>query len=403
MTKQRRRTQYEVRLPQLHTDQRVVVERIKNARFVHLRAGRRWGKSHLLARMLTEAAVKKKVVGYFAPTYKLMLPVWEQARRVLRAPVADENKAERRIDTVVGGRIEFWSLDNPDAGRSRGYDLVVVDEAGLVRNLETIWREALIPTLIDRAGRAVLAGTPKGRGDFWRIYQSALDDPRWVTIRRSTSDNPRLDPADVALLRSAMTERAARQELDAEFLDDGGAVFRNVRGCVGEIVRSGEAAVIGVDWGRHNDATVFIALDPQSRCVVDVERLVDVDFATQRRSLVMFWQRNGRGAIIAEANSIGQPNIEELQRAGLPVQAFTTTTASKPLLIDTLALALEQRTIVLPATEWLLNELEMYSVDVTAAGRMRYGAPEGSYDDGVIALALAVWGASRTTEVLFDV
>ena len=353
--------------------------------------------------MLTEAAVKKKVVGYFAPTYKLMLPVWEQARRVLRAPVADENKAERRIDTVVGGRIEFWSLDNPDAGRSRGYDLVVVDEAGLVRNLETIWRETLIPTLIDRAGRAVLAGTPKGRGDFWRIYQSALDDPRWVTIRRSTSDNPRLDPADVALLRSAMTERAARQELDAEFLDDGGAVFRNVRGCVGEIVRSGEAAIIGVDWGRHNDATVFIALDPQSRCVVDVERLVDVDFATQRRALTVFWQRNGRGPVLAEANSIGQPNIEELQRAGLPVQAFTTTAASKPLLIDTLALALEQRTIVLPATEWLLNELEMYSVDVTSAGRMRYSAPDGCFDDGVIALALAVWGASRTTEVLFDV
>jgi hypothetical protein len=353
--------------------------------------------------MLTEAAIKRKIVGYFAPTYKLMLPVWEQARRVLRAPVADENKAERRIDTVVGGRIEFWSLDNPDAGRSRGYDLVVVDEAGLVRNLETIWREALIPTLIDRAGRAVLAGTPKGRGDFWRIYQTALDDPRWITIRRSTSDNPRLDPTDVALLRSAMTERAARQELDAEFLDDGGAVFRNVRACVGEIVRSGEASVIGVDWGRYNDATVFIALDPQSRCVIDVERLVDVDFATQRRALIAFWQRNGRGAILAESNSIGQPNIEELQRAGLPVQAFTTTTASKPLLIDTLALALEQRTIVLPATEWLLNELEMYSVDVTASGRARYSAPEGGYDDGVIALALAVWGASRTAEVLFDV
>jgi hypothetical protein len=403
MTKQRRRKQYEVRLPQLHADQKNVIERIKNARFVHLRAGRRWGKSHLLARMLTEAAIKRKIVGYFAPTYKLMLPVWEQARRVLRAPVADENKAERRIDTVVGGRIEFWSLDNPDAGRSRGYDLVVVDEAGLVRNLETIWREALIPTLIDRGGRAVLAGTPKGRGDFWRIYQSALDDPRWVTIRRSTSDNPRLDPADVALLRSAMTERAARQELDAEFLDDGGAVFRNVRGCVGEIVRSGEAAIIGVDWGRHNDATVFIALDLQTRCVVDVERLVDVDFATQRRALTVFWQRNGRGPVLAEANSIGLPNVEELQRVGLPVQAFTTTTASKPLLIDTLALALEQRTIVLPATEWLLNELEMYSVDVTSAGRMRYSAPDGCFDDGVIALALAVWGASRTTEVLFDV
>ena len=81
--------------------------------------------------MLTEAAlVRRQTVGYFAPTYKLMLPVWEQVRRVLRAPVADEHKAERRIDTTTGGRVEFWSLDNEDAGRSRGYDLIVVDEPG---------------------------------------------------------------------------------------------------------------------------------------------------------------------------------------------------------------------------------------------------------------------------------
>jgi hypothetical protein len=354
--------------------------------------------------MLTEAAlVRRQTVGYFAPTYKLMLPVWEQVRRVLRAPVADEHKAERRIDTTTGGRVEFWSLDNEDAGRSRGYDLIVVDEAGLVRNLETIWRENLIPALLDRRGRAVLAGTPKGKGDFWRIHQSAIEDPRWATVRRSTSDNPRLDPADIALLRSAMTERAARQELDAEFLDDGGAVFRNVRACVGTIERSNEAAVIGVDWGRYEDATVFAALDPQTRCVVDVERLVGVDFATQRRALLAFWQRNGGGAILAEANSIGAPNIEELRRAGLPVQAFTTTAATKPLLIDTLALALEQRTIVLPELDWLLNELEMYSVDISASGRARYSAPEGLHDDGVIALALAVWGASQSAEVLFDV
>ena len=85
------------------------------------------------------------------------------------------------------------------------------------------------------------------------------------------------------------------------------------------------------------------------------------------------------------------------------MQAFTTTISTKPLLIDTLALALEQRTITLPALDWLLNELEMYSVDISASGRARYSAPEGLHDDGVIALALAVWGASQSAEVLFDV
>jgi hypothetical protein len=182
--KRRSSKRYEIRLPQLHADQRAVAEQTRSARFVHLRAGRRWGKSHLLARMLVEAAlVRRRTVGYFAPTYKLMLPVWEQTRRVLRAPAAEEHKAERRIDTTTGGRIEFWSLDNEDAGRSRGYDLIVVDEAGLVRNLETIWRENLIP----RAARPARARDPRrdaeGAGRFLarlpdRAGRPALgDDP----------------------------------------------------------------------------------------------------------------------------------------------------------------------------------------------------------------------------------
>jgi len=354
--------------------------------------------------MLAEAAaVHNLTVGYFAPTYKLMLPVWEQVRHTLSAPYFETNKTERRIDSRTGGRVEFWSLDNEDAGRSRGYDLIVVDEAGLVRNLETIWRENLIPALLDRRGRAILAGTPKGKNGFWRIYQAAQGDPRWATIRRATGDNPRLDPADIALLRSAMTERAARQELDAEFLDDGGAVFRNVRSCVGDVARSRQPAVIGVDWGRVEDATVFVAVDPQTRCVVDVERLTSVEFATQRRALVAFWKRNGSGAIVAEANSIGLPNIEELRRGGLPVQAFDTTAASKSLVIDALALAIEQRMITLPDIAWLLEELEMYAVDVLASGRARYSAPEGLHDDGVIALALAWYGVEHRVEVLFEV
>ena len=64
--KRRSSKRYEIRLPQLHADQRAVAEQTRGARFVHLRAGRRWGKSHLLARMLVEAAlVRRQTVGYF--------------------------------------------------------------------------------------------------------------------------------------------------------------------------------------------------------------------------------------------------------------------------------------------------------------------------------------------------
>lgn len=91
---------------------------------------------------------------------------------------------------------------------------------------------------------------------------------------------------------------------------------------------------------------------------------------------------------------MGQPLIEQLQRAGLPVVAFTTTAASKPILIDDLTLAFERRALRIIPDPVLINELQSYEGQRMATG-MRYGAPAGMHDDTVIALALAYHGSAR--------
>jgi hypothetical protein len=97
--------------------------------------------------------------------------------------------------------------------------------------------------------------------------------------------------------------------------------------------------------------------------------------------------------IEAEENSIGSPNIEALQREGLPVFAFTTTGASKPPLIQSLALAFERsecRWLDVPAAT---AELHAFESKVSASTqRVSYAAPESMHDDTVIARALA-WRA----------
>ena len=73
---------------------------------------------------------------------------------------------------------------------------------------------------------------------------------------------------------------------------------------------------------------------------------------------------------------------------------FTTTAASKPPLIENLALALEK-------TEWQFqsdlvwtSELEAYERKVNAiTGRSSYSAPEGMHDDTVMARALMLRAA----------
>jgi len=398
-----------VALPALHADQAQVYATLRAQRVAVLVAGRRWGKTHLLVRVAVERALKHAAhVGYFAPTYKHLLPAWEQMTAVLTPPLATIHRTERKIDLLTGGRIECWSLDTSDTvARGRGYDLVIVDEASIVPHLRSVWEQNLLPTLAGRSGQAILAGTPKGLNDFAALAQTARHRSDWQCIRRRTADNPLLAPSDLALLRATMSERAAAQEFDAVFLTDGGAVLRNIAACVvddDKIEQSDEPAIIGVDWGRYHDATAIIALDPVTRHVIAHERLTDMPFERQLAVLKHMWQQTGCGPVIAEANALGLPLVERLANAGLPIQALTMTAARKVQLIDALAVAIEQAMLAIPrAATWLIDELMLLTMSRSSSGVVRYHAPEGAHDDGVIALALAWSGINDAPTVLFEV
>jgi hypothetical protein len=78
------------------------------------------------------------------------------------------------------------------------------------------------------------------------------------------------------------------------------------------------------------------------------------------------------------------------------VRPFVTTNATKSVIIDALALALERGELQLLQFEPLLDELEAFEVDRTASGLTRYGAPSGAHDDCVISLALAYSALGKT-------
>ena len=68
--------------------------------------------------------------------------------------------------------------------------------------------------------------------------------------------------------------------------------------------------------------------------------------------------------------------------------------ASKNPLIDELAMAFERGAVRLMDVPEQEAELVAYQYELTKARNVRTGAPEGMHDDCVIALALAVHGAS---------
>ena len=387
-------------LPQLHTGQREVWNH--PARFKVMACGRRWGKSRLGSLLCIAVASKGGRAWWVGPTYPVASVGWRMIRRIAaQIPGVDVRESERMVTLPTGGTVQVKSADNPDSLRGEGLNFVVIDECAFVK--EDAWTDALRPALADRKGGALFISTPKGHNWFWRLWHGAEGDS-WQAWKFSSYDNPFLDPAEIDAARSQLPERTFSQEFLAEFIDDAGGVFRRVPAAVADTwqdeAQDGAQYVFGVDWARSGDWTVITVVDITSGSVVHLDRFNQVEYSLQLRRLQALYDRFQPSTIIAEANSMGGPLVEALQRMDLPVQPFTTTNATKASIVDALALAFERGDIRIPNDATLIAELQAFEMDKLPSGLIRYAAPEGLHDDCVMSLALAWAGVSTGQSLL---
>lgn len=388
---------YQITLPRLYDSQQVV--RHQARRYNMICCGRRWGKTTMAVNLLAECILAGQPVGWFAPNYKLLTEVWRDVAERF-APIQKRiNTQDKRIEFITGGTLEFWSLENRRAARSRKYARVIVDEAAFCQDLDVMWRRSIRPTLTDLSGDAWFISTPDGRNAFYRMWQFAQDRPTWYTVQRSSWDNPFLPVTDLEDLKQQLPERDYLQEILAQFITEDGSVFRNVNAAI-TLEKSltepdpNSTYVFGVDWGRTNDATVCVILDTTQRQVVHVDRMVRTGFDIQVGRLKMLWEKWHPAAIVAETNSMGLPLVEQMKKMGMPIRGFTTSSSSKAEIIEKLAISIEKGEIGLLDHPKLIQELIAYTQERTASGMFKYNAPQGEHDDCVMALAMAWHGIS---------
>ena len=389
----------EINLPTLHPAQKKIKREAK--RFNTLRCGRRFGKDIVLQDILIEPALTRKAtVAWFAPIYDDLQENWRSLTNTLAPVIKHKDASEKRIELITGGAIDMWSLHNPDSGRGRKYQRVVINEASKVKDLEYSWNYVIRPTLLDFGGDAFIGGTPKGFNYFANLC--GLADDKWQPWHFSTYDNPHIPRAEIDDLRSTIPERVFQQEIMAEFIEDG-AYFQHVEKCaVIEAADSpeqhaGHFVVGGVDWAKSNDWTVITLGCRDCGRVVDWQRFNQIDYHIQRGRLMDIDKRWNVARWIVESNSIGEPNLEELQYSGLPVEGFQTTATTKPQLIEALNLAFVNEQFRVP-TEYK-DELRAYEV-ISNSGRTRFGAPAGMHDDTVISAALCWQAMINTTPII---
>jgi hypothetical protein len=151
---------------------------------------------------------------------------------------------------------------------------------------------------------------------FDRGQDGERDD--WASWQMPTRANPFLDPQEIEAARLDMTEAAFNQEYLALFVNWEGSVFRRVGEAATTASRlqpePGHEYVIGCDWGRSKDYTVFVVLDTTTRAMVAMDRSNRVDYTVQCGRLRVLNELWHPRQILAEQNSIGQAVIGQLTR-----------------------------------------------------------------------------------------
>jgi hypothetical protein len=255
---------------------------------------------------------------------------------------------------------------------------------------------------VDQRGDAWWFSTPAGKNGFWQLYNRGLDKlrhPDWRSWHFTSYDNPHIPASELDEMRQTMTERAYRQEILADFLDNEGQVFRNIDACLhapppSQEQHRGHNIVAGVDWGKQQDFTVIAAGCATCKTELVLDRFNQIDYSFQRQRLMGLYHTWSVGHSIGELNAMGEPVIEQLQRDGIRITGYQTTLTGKIAIIEGLALALEQGQVQLLPDAVGRAELEAYEVKLTKTGMSTYSAPEGMHDDTVIARAL-MWRAMQ--------
>ena len=183
----------------------------------HRRAGKTVACVNELLRAALTATQPDFRGAYVAPFYRQAKAVaWDYLKRYSSVvPGIVVNESELRIDYPNGARVQLFGADNADALRGLFFDLVIADEYGDWK--PSVWGYVIRPALADRQGRAIIIGTPKGRNQFWEIFEKAKRSADWAALMIKASESAILPEAELEALKRELTDDAWRQEMECDF------------------------------------------------------------------------------------------------------------------------------------------------------------------------------------------
>ena len=256
----------------------------------HRRAGKTVAAINDIIRAAATCKTAFPLFGYIAP-YRSQAKsvVWDYLKNFAQPIILDSNEAELTVTLMNGAKIRLFGADNADAMRGLGFDGCYLDEYGDFR--PSVWGNIVRPALSDKMGWCVFGGTPKGKNQFWNIYETARQNPaEWFLLRLPASSSGLLPPSELKAARAQLTEDQYLQEMETSF----------------------EASILGSFYGtelreaEEQGRITNIAVDPN----VPVHSAWDLGY---RDDTSVWWYQVIRGEIhVVDFYSVSGANIQEL-------------------------------------------------------------------------------------------
>lgn len=368
--------------------------------------GRRFGKTYLMQEVVTvmpgsafggaDGTGKRGLpCAWYAPNdayfMRVFLDIALQYTPVIRRATSQPRPV---IEFVNGGRIDFWTLENPmKCGRGNHYARIIVDEAAHARHLKDAWEKTITWTLADLDGDAWFISTPNGINYFHELYKKGESgDPDWVSHKAPSMANPHLPAGWMDEQRDRMPELVFAQEVLAEFVSFGAGLVKP------SMIRYGRPppglrCVLGVDLaistrdGADFSAIVAMTRDETSGIVyvLEAERFRGA-FHEVKERIEASAARHQPVMIAIEQAQYQAAMVQEIARTTtLPVRGIHPD-RDKIARFAPLLTRFEQNMVMLDTERvpaWFVDELLAF--------------PVGDHDDGVDAAAYAFSSLGRGT------
>ena len=191
----------------------------RKERWIVLVIHRRGGKTTAALNHLQRDALRtpNAMFAFIAPTYKQVKRVaWDMAKFYARnIPDVEFNEVDLRIKYPNGSTLTLYGADNPDSLRGIGLWGVVFDEYS--QQPSNIFSEIIRPALSDHQGYAIWIGTPKGRNEFFKLYEGGLTKENWHSVMLTVDDTHLLPPEELEDARRDMSNDEFMQEFYCSF------------------------------------------------------------------------------------------------------------------------------------------------------------------------------------------